>query len=177
MSTNSVDAVSPGDEEAGSNSTEIAARNVTRKRYLQSFQLPSLPLSSLQIVGVVVFYISVSVALVVLNKFLLSYSPIKFDFPLFVTWFQLLFALACVTFLGYLNKKGYELKTSYFVSNLCSRSVKLCASIPPFEFDVTVGMDVLPMSIIYVAMLTTNNLCLNYVEVSFFQVPFQDISI
>jgi len=38
-------------------------------------------------------------------------------------------------------------------------------------------MDVLPMSIIYVAMLATNNLCLNYVEVSFFQVPFQGISI
>lgn len=38
---------------------------------------------------------------------------------------------------------------------------------PVVRFKFPVGMSVLPLSLIFVGMITFNNLCLQYVEVSF----------
>jgi GDP-fucose transporter C1 len=42
--------------------------------------------------------------------------------------------------------------------------------IPPFEFKKHVAKKVAPLTIVYVMMLALNNLCLKYVEVTFYQV-------
>mgnify|MGYP006940087342 CR=1 FL=1 len=54
--------------------------------------------------AVVAFYFVVSIATVFLNKFILSSSEHKFDQPLAMTWFQLVFALLRVLITYPLNK-------------------------------------------------------------------------
>jgi solute carrier family 35 (GDP-fucose transporter), member C1 len=44
------------------------------------------------------------------------------------------------------------------------------ALIPPFEFDLNIAKKVMPLTIIYLCMVVFNNLCLQYVQVSFYQV-------
>jgi len=95
----------------------------------------------------------VSVSLVFVNKFVLSYSPEVFPFPLFVTWFQLVVQLICTVFLGFFGQ--------------CFPAYAL---VPPFEFKIPLAKQVLPLTLVYVAMLATNNLSLQNVEVSYFQI-------
>ncbi|KAI8391041.1 triose-phosphate transporter family-domain-containing protein [Radiomyces spectabilis] len=42
--------------------------------------------------------------------------------------------------------------------------------IPPYEFDTKIAKKVAPLTFVYVMMLAMNNLCLKYVEVTFYQV-------
>jgi GDP-fucose transporter C1 len=46
----------------------------------------------------------------------------------------------------------------------------LFSIIPPFEFNPVVAKRVAPLTFVYVMMLALNNLCLKYVEVTFYQV-------
>lgn len=41
---------------------------------------------------------------------------------------------------------------------------------PIVEYNIETGMKVLPLSLIFVGMITFNNLCLQYVQVSFYNV-------
>jgi GDP-fucose transporter C1 len=47
---------------------------------------------------------------------------------------------------------------------------KTFSLIPPHELDLAIARKVMPLSFIYVLMLAFNNLCLQYVEVTFYQV-------
>ena len=40
----------------------------------------------------------------------------------------------------------------------------------PFEFDLAIAKRVVPLMFIFIGMVSFNNLCLKYVEVSFYQV-------
>lgn len=108
---------------------------------------------SMKISLVIAFYFVVSMSVVFLNKFIMSYSVFKFPFPLFVSWFQMLVALGCIILWGELGK--YVPSISFM---------------PPFEFSMPIAKKVAPLSFVYVAMIVFNNLCLQYVEVSFYQV-------
>eukprot|EP01097_Dermamoeba_algensis_P005481 TRINITY_DN348_c0_g1_i1.p1 TRINITY_DN348_c0_g1~~TRINITY_DN348_c0_g1_i1.p1 ORF type:complete len:294 (-),score=57.46 TRINITY_DN348_c0_g1_i1:187-1068(-) len=88
-----------------------------------------------------------------MNKYIMTYDQQKFSFPILVTWYQLLVAMICLISLGYLGQ---------YISAL--------SFVPVFEFKLKVAQQVFPLTFIYVLMLTTNNLCLNYVEVSYFQI-------
>eukprot|EP00741_Cyanophora_paradoxa_P017420 tig00020965_g16829.t1 len=101
----------------------------------------------------VAFYFSTSLCVVFLNKYVMNYADVKFPHPLFITWFQLLVALFMIVVLGEM-----------------SRSVQALSFMPRFEFSLDKAKAVTPLTIIYVAMLAMNNLCLQYVEVSFYQV-------
>ncbi|KAI9029361.1 triose-phosphate transporter family-domain-containing protein [Hyaloraphidium curvatum] len=105
------------------------------------------------IASVVAFYWVSSLAVVFLNKFILSYGDYKFPYPLFVTWYQLAVALLLLLVWGHLGK-------SYTALSL----------VPPFEFNLDIARRVAPLTFIYVMMLALNNLCLQYVEVTFYQV-------
>jgi len=108
---------------------------------------------SLKIFFVVCAYWSVSISLVFLNKYLLSSKDLKLDAPMFITWYQ------CVT--------------SLFVIFLLSLIGDKCASIdkfPAFKIDLSVARQVLPLSIVFVGMITANNLCLKYLDVAFYNV-------
>jgi GDP-fucose transporter C1 len=47
---------------------------------------------------------------------------------------------------------------------------KTFSIIPPYEFDTGIAKKIAPLTFIYVMMLALNNLCLKYVEVTFYQV-------
>ncbi|KAI9318205.1 triose-phosphate transporter family-domain-containing protein [Dichotomocladium elegans] len=103
------------------------------------------------IVAVVSFYFVISLSVVFLNKIIMSGSD--FPYALFVTWYQLIVALALLLLWAHLGKTN-----------------KLFSVIPPYEFDINVAKRVAPLTFVYVMMLALNNLCLKYVEVTFYQV-------
>ncbi|KAF9348785.1 hypothetical protein BGX26_012822 [Mortierella sp. AD094] len=105
------------------------------------------------IISAIAFYWFASLSVVFLNKAILSNSENKFPFPLFVTLFQLVVALVLLVVSGHLGKRN-----------------RLLSMVPPFEFDLDIARSVAPLSVVYVLMLTLNNLCLQLVEVTFYQV-------
>ncbi|KAG0052801.1 hypothetical protein BGZ83_002110 [Gryganskiella cystojenkinii] len=106
-----------------------------------------------RIIAAIAFYWVASLSVVFLNKTILSGSEYKFPFPLFVTLFQLVVALVLLVISGQLGKRN-----------------RAFSMIPPFEFDLDLAAKIAPLSIVYVLMLTLNNLCLQLVEVTFYQV-------
>ncbi|KAI3659323.1 hypothetical protein MP638_003197 [Amoeboaphelidium occidentale] len=102
---------------------------------------------------VIAFYWVVSFSVVFLNKHIMSSSENKFPYPLMVTYYQFVVALLLLVSLGQLGK-----------------SIPMFSIVPPFEFNKRIAGEVLPLTIVYVLMLALNNLCLQYVEVTFYQV-------
>eukprot|EP00698_Gefionella_okellyi_P010830 TRINITY_DN2841_c0_g5_i1.p1 TRINITY_DN2841_c0_g5~~TRINITY_DN2841_c0_g5_i1.p1 ORF type:complete len:340 (+),score=37.02 TRINITY_DN2841_c0_g5_i1:130-1149(+) len=102
---------------------------------------------------VVGFYFCISIALVILNKWVMGYSQYPFPHPFSVTWFQFVVALLCALILSWLGRL-YEPLSFY----------------PPFEYKLSRAIAVAPLTVAYLAMITLSNLCLNHVEASFYQV-------
>eukprot|EP01129_Flabellula_baltica_P011706 TRINITY_DN5179_c0_g1_i2.p1 TRINITY_DN5179_c0_g1~~TRINITY_DN5179_c0_g1_i2.p1 ORF type:complete len:288 (-),score=46.58 TRINITY_DN5179_c0_g1_i2:49-912(-) len=109
--------------------------------------------STLVIFGVVSFYMSISLALVFLNKNLMG--PYDFPFPLFVSWFQLIVAEVCIIVFGFLGERTKLFPLSLFA---------------PWEWDWGIAKSVSALSVTFVCMISFNNICLQYVEVSMYQV-------
>jgi len=93
--------------------------------------------------------------MVFLNKTLLTEGA-SIPAPLFVTWYQCVVTAAIVAALGEMGKRAE--KGTFF------------AQFPPFEYQLPVAQKVLPLSVVFVAMIALNNLCLQYVEVTFYQI-------
>jgi GDP-fucose transporter C1 len=106
-----------------------------------------------KIFAVVAFYFVISISTVFLNKFVMNVSKHKFNQPLSMTWFQLVFALLCIVVTYPLNKVVAALRF-----------------LPDLEFKFETAKQILPLTLIYVGMLAFNNLCLNYVDIVFYQV-------
>lgn len=96
----------------------------------------------------VVFYWFISIAMVFINKTLLSDPQGKIDAPLFITWFQ-----CVVTVIG-----------CYIMGEMG------VAGVPKFEIKRDILKQMLPLSFVFTMMMVCNNLCLKYVEISFYQV-------
>ena len=103
---------------------------------------------SARITGAVASYWVVSISMVFLNKAVLSSPSTKLDAPLFITWYQCMCTVAACYALGTLGIGG----------------------VPRFELRRTTMQRMLPLSLVFVGMIATNNICLKYVEVSFYQV-------
>ena len=69
----------------------------------------------------------------------------QLDAPLFITWFQCVIAVA-----------------SCYVLSLAQRAWPNRVKFPPFELPIAALRQVLPLSILFVAMIAFNNLCLKY---------------
>ncbi|CAH8854757.1 unnamed protein product [Trichobilharzia szidati] len=105
----------------------------------------------IKVILVVSAYWFISISLVFINKWLLSDKSVSLKAPLFITWFQcIVTALLC-----YL--------ASYAALLLPSR-----VKFPQLNFSVRTSIEVLPLSLIFVAMVSFNNLCLKYLNVSFY---------
>eukprot|EP01113_Clastostelium_recurvatum_P021573 TRINITY_DN2557_c0_g1_i3.p1 TRINITY_DN2557_c0_g1~~TRINITY_DN2557_c0_g1_i3.p1 ORF type:complete len:363 (-),score=77.93 TRINITY_DN2557_c0_g1_i3:19-1083(-) len=111
----------------------------------------SLEKQKSQILGAVSFYFFISISLVFLNKAIMK--NYKFELPLFITWYQQVVSLVCIYLLG-----------------IFGRSYSVISFIPPFEFRTIVAKDIMPLTTVLIGMISFNNLCLQYVEVSFYQV-------
>ena len=130
------------------------------------------------IVLVVLFYYVVSISLVLLNKMVLNSRSLPY--PLFVSWTQLAVAVVCIWLLSLLKRwhaaplssdSNLLLTTQLSRIGGCRRPA-LTSALPSIslEFDLDKARQILPLAVIYVLMMATNNLCLHYVQVSFYQV-------
>lgn len=105
------------------------------------------------IAAVVATYWVVSISMVFLNKYLLSSDDLKLDAPLFVTWYQCVVTVAICVLLSYMSK----IFPDY-------------VSFPKVDFDLKICRATLPLSLVFVSMISFNNLCLKFVGVAFYYV-------
>ncbi|KAM6274513.1 GDP-fucose transporter 1 isoform 1-T1 [Porphyrio hochstetteri] len=110
-------------------------------------------LRALRIAVVVCLYWFTSIAMVFLNKYLLDSPSLRLDAPLFVTFFQC--ALTAALCLG------------LSMGAACGPP---CTSLPALRLDPKVSRSVLPLSAVFIGMVTSNNLCLKHVGVAFYNV-------
>jgi len=117
------------------------------------------------IASVVVMYWLVSISMVYLNKFLLSNPDASIPAPLFVTWYQCVVTCCICDALGRIG--------TYTRSSPPSTKAAWLSHFDKYHvpsYQAKIGIKVLPLSLIFVGMITFNNLCLQYVEVSFYNV-------
>lgn len=115
--------------------------------------MESLWYRSLKIAAVVANYWFVSISMVFVNKYLLSSKQLKLNAPLFVTWYQCVMTVLLCGLLSFFS--------SLFPSHV---------TFPPFKIEPKLCRTTLPLSIIFVGMISFNNLCLKYVEVPFYYI-------
>ncbi|XP_065670561.1 GDP-fucose transporter 1 isoform X3 [Hydra vulgaris] len=113
----------------------------------------SLFARSFKIFTVVCAYWVVSISLVFLNKYLLSSDELKLDAPMFITWFQCIVSVFVLFLLSFLGDKYPNIDT-----------------FPVFHINLNVVKQILPLSVVFVGMITFNNLCLKYLDVAFYNV-------
>lgn len=111
----------------------------------------SFILRSMKIALVVSLYWFVSITMVFLNNYLLDNKDL--DAPLFITFFQCLISVGLC-------------RIMYFLSSLFPGKIDF----PSMRFDLKVSREVLPLSVVFIGMITFNNLCLKYVGVAFYTV-------
>lgn len=114
---------------------------------------------NLYIASVVSTYWLVSISMVYLNKLLLSDDKSSIPAPLFVTWYQCILTCVICYILGELGERNRSLGRPSFFDDF-----------PRVKYNTKIGMQVLPLSLIFVAMIAFNNLCLQYVQVSFYNI-------
>ncbi|EYC41117.1 hypothetical protein Y032_0581g269 [Ancylostoma ceylanicum] len=107
----------------------------------------------IKVVAAVSAYWVCSIGLVFLNKYLLSSEELKLNAPLFITWFQCVVTVVLCFLLSFL-----------------SRSFPNTINFPRMSVDAKISREVLPLSIVFVAMISFNNLCLKFVGVSFYYI-------
>jgi GDP-fucose transporter C1 len=105
---------------------------------------------------VVLCYFIVSIALVFSNKVLLSSEGATIPAPFFITWFQCVLTALIIKLLG---KSSEGAPRDSWLNEF-----------PQVSYKLNVAKQVLPLSLMFVLMITFNNLCLKYVEVSFYNV-------
>lgn len=128
------------------------------------------------IASVVATYWFVSISMVYLNKILMSSDSVSISAPLFITWYQCVVTILVCWVAGKvgeaMQKRGELLPTSdsgEFDANKGHRR-SFFSQFPKAQYNLEVGKKILPLSIIFVGMISFNNLCLKYVEVSFYNV-------
>ena len=125
------------------------------------------------VASVVATYWFVSISMVYLNKVLMSHDGISISAPLFVTWFQCIVTAIICWLAGkvgeYMQKRADMLPLRQDDSNK-GHGKSFFAQFPKAEYQTTTGRKVFPLSFVFVGMITFNNLCLKWVEVSFYNV-------
>lgn len=114
----------------------------------------SFLITSLKIAMVVALYWFVSITMVFLNKYLLDSPSLKLDAPIFVTFYQCVVTVLLCKTLGLL--------TMVIPTHILE--------FPSIRFDLKVLRSVLPLSIVFIGMITFNNLCLKHLGVAFYTV-------
>jgi solute carrier family 35 (GDP-fucose transporter), member C1 len=123
---------------------------------------------------VVATYWFVSISMVYLNKVLMSNDGVSIDAAMFITWFQcVVTALICYG-AGEVAAK-FKVKSDYqAVSTVeggsSAAKPSFWAQFPKATYLVGTGRKIFPLSLMFVGMVTSNNLCLKWVEVSFYNV-------
>lgn len=128
------------------------------------------------IASVVALYWFVSISMVYINKALLSSDSISISAPFFITFFQcFVTALICYAAgeVGETSrKKGYKAVDTEEggESTISDPKPSFLSQFPKAEYKVLTAQRVFPLSIVFVGMIASNNFCLRWVEVSFYNV-------
>jgi len=152
---------------------------------------------SMYIASVVLTYWFVSISMVYLNKVLMSNDGISIPAPLFVTWYQCVITALICWVAGKVGERAqandaatgsYQaLSTTEGSSSSSSSSQRsgqkggggggngpskpsFFAQFPKATYEIEVARRIFPLSLVFVGMITFNNLCLKLVEVSFYNV-------
>eukprot|EP00980_Cylindrotheca_fusiformis_P009962 scaffold2201_cov119-Cylindrotheca_fusiformis.AAC.7 len=125
------------------------------------------------IASVVAAYWFVSISMVYLNKVLMSSEGISISAPLFITWFQcVVTAIICWTagkVSETLQNRSSRLPVTQEDDSKVHQS-SFFSQFPKAEYKSGIGRKIFPLSVVFVGMITFNNLCLKWVEVSFYNV-------
>jgi len=126
--------------------------------------------------SVVATYWFVSINMVYLNKLLMTNEGVSIPAPLFITWFQcVITALICYV-AGMCGERSHRAPHVYSAvaqqEGEGSVPVKpsFFAQFPKAQYDFSVSSRIFPLSLVFMGMITFNNLCLKWVEVSFYNV-------
>jgi len=122
---------------------------------------------------VVATYWFVSISMVYLNKMLMSNEGISIDAPLFVTWFQCVVTTGICYLAGLVGdraRKSHSYKQVESSDGGGDSQKSFFLQFPRADFDIETAKRVFPLSVVFVGMITFNNLCLKFVEVSFYTV-------
>lgn len=130
------------------------------------------------IATVVAAYWFVSISMVYLNKILMSNKEVSVPAPLLVTWFQCVVTAAICWAAGRIaeNRKSAEYSAVSMNEEISSDDKKgggkksFWNQFPKAEYKILQGQRVFPLSLVFVGMITFNNLCLKWVQVSFYNV-------
>lgn len=108
-------------------------------------------LRALKIAAVVALYWFISITMVFLNSYLLDNREL--EAPLFVTFYQ------CVVTVGLC-----------WLMQLLSSFCPGIVDFPMVKFDLKTSREVLPLTVVFISMITFNNLCLKNVGVAFYTI-------
>ena len=137
--------------------------------------------NAMYIASVVATYWVVSISMVYLNKILMSNEGISVPAPLFVTWYQCIITCLICWLCGLCGSRAQRADTE----RATYRAVPVAegasaassqpqpsffAQFPRAEYLIGPARQIFPLSLVFVGMITFNNLCLKYVEVSFYNV-------
>jgi solute carrier family 35 (GDP-fucose transporter), member C1 len=120
------------------------------------------------IASVVATYWFVSISMVYLNKALMSSASVSIPAPLFVTWFQCVVTAAICWVCGEVGDRMKKMEynaVSTSDANSDSDSHKGSSNktfwhqFPRAEYKVLQGQRIFPLSLVFVGMITFNNLC------------------
>uniref|UniRef100_A0A0B6ZMF5 Sugar phosphate transporter domain-containing protein n=1 Tax=Arion vulgaris TaxID=1028688 RepID=A0A0B6ZMF5_9EUPU len=114
-------------------------------------KMESLVSKYITIASVVAAYWVISISMVFVNKYLLSSEDVKLNAPLFVTWFQCLITVLMCALLS-VGGQMFPDKIKF----------------PSLKIEPKLLRATLPLSIIFVCMITFNNLCLKFIGVAFY---------
>ena len=107
-----------------------------------------------------------------MNKSLLS-GQSDLEAPFFVTWFQCVVSVAgcyvILAFSKYIHACFKRIIANHFIS-IPRVKPEACPTFPSLSVKRETVFRVLPLSVIFVSMITFNNLCLKNVGVSFYYV-------
>ena len=136
--------------------------------------------NAMYVTSVVATYWVVSISMVYLNKILMSNDGISVPAPLFVTWYQCIITVLICWLCGLCGQRAQRLSSVQYTAvsvNEHGESMpanppkpSFFAQFPKAEYIVGHARKIFPLSLIFVGMITFNNLCLKYVEVSFYNV-------
>lgn len=127
------------------------------------------------VASVVASYWFISISMVYLNKVLMSSKSVSIEAPLFITWFQCVVTAAICWAAGELalkfKKAEYEaVAKEEGDDEAAAAKPSFWSQFPKADYRWSVAKKVFPLSLIFVGMITFNNLCLMWVEVSFYNV-------
>mmetsp|Transcript_18600 Transcript_18600/g.43090 ORF Transcript_18600/g.43090 Transcript_18600/m.43090 type:complete len:378 (-) Transcript_18600:229-1362(-) len=136
--------------------------------------------NTIYISSVVATYWFVSISMVYLNKVLMSNEGVSISAPLFITWYQCIVTAFICWCAGKCGEHAQKLPSSNYnpvsqsedgkASSTGAPQPSFFAQFPKAEYQTATARRIFPLSLVFVGMITFNNLCLKWVEVSFYNV-------